>query len=161
MNISSLEPGGCVLLRALEPLEEKETMTIRRLNNKKKNHGKIKDRDLCSGPSKLCQVCLNTLCTSHSLLESLWRFLEINKTFDSYIYQAFNITKELFNSVDLTESSEIWLENAVDIPDNEIVHSKRIGIESAGAEVANKLYRFYVHSNEHVSVRDKKKELLM
>ena len=161
MNISSLELGGCVLLRALEPLEEKDTMTIRRLNNKKKNHGKIKDRDLCSGPSKLCQVCLNTLCTSHSLLESLWRFLEINKTFDSYIYQAFNITKELFNSVDLTESSDIWLENAVDIPDNEMVHSKRIGIESAGAEVANKLYRFYVHSNEHVSVRDKKKELLM
>ena len=161
MNISSLEPGGCVLLRALEPLEEKEKMTIRRLNNKKKNHGKIKERDLCSGPSKLCQVCLDTLSTSHCLLESFWRFLQINQTFDSHIYQAFNITKELFNSVDLTESSEIWLENAVDIPDNEIVHSKRIGIESAGAEVANKLYRFYVHSNEHVSVRDKKKELLM
>ena len=68
LNISSLEPGGCVLLRALEPLEEKETMTIRRLNNKKKNHGKIKDRDLCSGPSKLCQVCLNTLCTSHYII---------------------------------------------------------------------------------------------
>ena len=94
-------------------------------------------------------------------IESLWQSLQINQTFHPHIYQAFNITKELFNSVDLTESSEIWLENAVDIPDNEIVHSKRIGIESAGAEVANKLYRFYVHSNEHVSVRDKKKELLM
>ena len=92
---------------------------------------------------------------------SLRRFLQSNQTFDPYIYQAFNITKELFNGVDLTESSEIWLENALDIPDNEIVHSKRIGIESAGAEVANKLYRFYVHSNEHVSVRDKKKELSM
>ena len=36
--------------------------------------------------------------------------------------------------------------------------SKRIGIESAGTEVANKLYRFYELSNENVSVRDKPSE---
>ena len=56
LNISSLEPGGCVLLRALEPLEGLEKMKSRRLANKKKNCDKMKDKELCSGPSKLCQV---------------------------------------------------------------------------------------------------------
>ena len=58
LNISSLEPGGCVLLRALEPLEGLEKMKYRRLANKKKNCDKMKDKELCSGPSKLCQVKL-------------------------------------------------------------------------------------------------------
>ena len=56
LNISSLEPGGCVLLRALEPLEGLEKMKSRRLANKKKKCDKMKDKELCSGPSKLCQV---------------------------------------------------------------------------------------------------------
>lgn len=34
-------------------------MRKRRLANKKKFVNKIKDEDLCSGPSKLCQVCLD------------------------------------------------------------------------------------------------------
>jgi len=126
LNISSLEPGGCVLLRALEPLEGLEKMKSRRLANKKKNCDKMKDKELCSGPSKLCQ--------------------------------AFDIKKDEFNGIDLVASDDIWLENASDIPKNRIVPSKRIGIESAGTEVANKLYRFYELSNENVSVRDKSSE---
>ena len=77
------------------------------------------------------------------------------------LYQAFDITKQLFNGIDLTQSEQIWLENANDIPENKIVTSKRIGIESAGAEVANKQYRFYELFNAHVSVRDKSSELLI
>ena len=61
----------------------------------------------------------------------------------------------------IVASDDIWLENASDVPKNKIVPSKRIGIESAGAEVANKLYRFYELSNENVSVRDKSNEQLL
>ena len=75
--------------------------------------------------------------------------------------QAFEIKKDVFNGIDLVGSDDIWLENASDVPKNKIVPSKRIGIESAGAEVANKLYRFYELSNENVSVRDKSNEQLL
>ena len=63
--------------------------------------------------------------------------------------------------MDLVTSNEIWLENQDDIPEISIVSSKRIGIESAGAEVANKQYRFYEIFNENVSVRDKSSESKM
>ena len=76
----------------------------------------------------------------------------------NHFLQAFDIKKDDFNGIDLVASDDIWLENASDIPKNRIVPSKRIGIESAGTEVANKLYRFYELSNENVSVRDKPSE---
>merc|ERR1712088_514646 len=74
---------------------------------------------------------------------------------------AFKIKKDDFNGIDLVTSDEIWLENATDVPENKIVPSKRIGIESAGAEVANKLYRFYELYNDNVSIRDKVNEQLL
>lgn len=129
LNISSLEPGGCVLLRALEPIEGIELMIPRRQANKKKRFDKMKETELCSGPSKLCQ--------------------------------AFGITKNLCNGADLVSSDHIWIENASDVSETNIVSSKRIGIESAGAEVANRLYRFYERYNRNVSVRDKSSELSM
>ena len=60
--------------------------------------------------------------------------------------------------MDLVSSEYMWLENAEDIPKENVVNSTRIGIESAGAEVANKRYRFYELDNQHVSVRDKSSE---
>ena len=65
----------------------------------------------------------------------------------------------MFNGADLASSDKIWLEHAADVPETNIVTSKRIGIESAGAEVANRLYRFYELYNRNVSVRDKSSEL--
>lgn len=53
-NISSLEEGSAVLVRALEPLEGVPTMKIYRSQMKKV--GEIKTKDLCNGPSKLCQA---------------------------------------------------------------------------------------------------------
>ena len=67
----------------------------------------------------------------------------------------------MFNGIDLAISDQLWIESADDVPENRIVTSKRIGIEGAGAEVANKPYRFYEISNAHVSVRDKPSELLI
>lgn len=57
LNVSSQGAGACVLLRALEPLEGLETMRQLRDNLRKSAAGRtLKDRELCSGPSKLCQA---------------------------------------------------------------------------------------------------------
>ncbi|KAF0881211.1 3MG glycosylase, partial [Crocuta crocuta] len=57
MNVSSRGDGACVLLRALEPLGGLETMRRLRSTVRKGAAGRpLKDRELCSGPSKLCQA---------------------------------------------------------------------------------------------------------
>ena len=52
-SVSFTETGGCVLIRALEPLEGAKSMEERR-SVKRKKQSKLKLTDLCSGPSKLC-----------------------------------------------------------------------------------------------------------
>lgn len=57
LNVSSQGAGACVLLRALEPLEGLETMRqFRNTRRKSPVSRTLKDRELCSGPSKLCQA---------------------------------------------------------------------------------------------------------
>lgn len=57
LNVSSQGAGACVLLRALEPLEGLETMRQLRNSLRKSTVGRsLKDRELCNGPSKLCQA---------------------------------------------------------------------------------------------------------
>lgn len=48
--------GAAVLLRSLEPLQGHETM--RRLRGARRREGSrpLKDKELCNGPSKLCQA---------------------------------------------------------------------------------------------------------
>ncbi|XP_013420197.1 DNA-3-methyladenine glycosylase [Lingula anatina] len=56
MNISSQGTGSCVLLRALEPLENQDIMRGAR-STRRQDEGKgLKIKDLCNGPSKLCQA---------------------------------------------------------------------------------------------------------
>merc|ERR1712179_240466 len=56
-NISSQESGSCVLVRALEPVQGLHIMrTNRRKSMKSKEKPDHKDKNLCSGPSKLCQA---------------------------------------------------------------------------------------------------------
>uniref|UniRef100_A0A8C5L8X7 DNA-3-methyladenine glycosylase n=1 Tax=Jaculus jaculus TaxID=51337 RepID=A0A8C5L8X7_JACJA len=57
LNVSSQGEGACVLLRALEPLEGVEMMRQLRSTLRKGTISRVlKDRELCSGPSKLCQA---------------------------------------------------------------------------------------------------------
>ncbi|XP_007238263.3 DNA-3-methyladenine glycosylase [Astyanax mexicanus] len=56
MNVSSQGEGAAVLLRALEPLQGQNVM--RKLREAKRREGAktLRDRELCNGPSKLCQA---------------------------------------------------------------------------------------------------------
>ncbi len=73
----------------------------------------------------------------------------------SKLCQALAITKANSNEVDLTASAELWLEDGPDLEDELIKVSKRIGIQGAGPESVNKMYRLYERNNAYVSVIDK------
>ncbi|XP_074053082.1 DNA-3-methyladenine glycosylase isoform X2 [Macrotis lagotis] len=56
MNVSSQGEGACILLRSLEPVEGLEMMRQLRNAHRKGTARALKDRELCNGPSKLCQA---------------------------------------------------------------------------------------------------------
>ncbi|XP_068823168.1 DNA-3-methyladenine glycosylase [Capricornis sumatraensis] len=76
MNVSSQGDGACVLLRALEPLGGLEAMRQLRHALRKGTAGRaLKDRELCNGPSKLCQaLAINRSFDQRDLArdESVW-----------------------------------------------------------------------------------------
>jgi DNA-3-methyladenine glycosylase len=91
------------------------------------------DKDLTNGPSKLCQ--------------------------------SMRITKDLFNQVDLNVNEDLWLQDELFMDgrffanaDFKVIEAKRIGIDYAGAEAVNQLYRFYIKDNKCVSVRAKEEK---
>ena len=55
-NISSGGKGAAVLVRALEPLQGEDVMMKNRVARRKEGAKKLRLKDLCSGPSKLCQA---------------------------------------------------------------------------------------------------------
>ncbi|KAM3597791.1 uncharacterized protein V6R79_009246 [Siganus canaliculatus] len=56
MNISSEGEGAAVLLRSLEPLQGQPLMRELRAARRKEGARQLKDKELCNGPSKLCQA---------------------------------------------------------------------------------------------------------
>ncbi|CAG12204.1 unnamed protein product, partial [Tetraodon nigroviridis] len=56
MNVSSEGEGAAVLLRSLEPLQGQPTMRQLRATRRKEGSRELKDKELCNGPSKLCQA---------------------------------------------------------------------------------------------------------
>lgn len=48
--------GAAVLLRSLEPLRGHETMRLLRGARRREGSRPLKDKELCNGPSKLCQA---------------------------------------------------------------------------------------------------------
>ena len=125
LNISANDAGAGVLIRALEPICGLEEM-------KKNRNGTTNIKNLTNGPSKLCL--------------------------------ALNITKDSYNQVDLSNCESMWLQDSLTVEsagvnvENDrpkIVCAKRIGIEGAGQEAVDLLYRFYIKDNKHVSVKSK------
>lgn len=70
----------------------------------------------------------------------------------SKLCQSFCISKEELNQRDLSVDENMWLEMGENIPEEDIVSCKRIGIDRVGAEWANCPLRFYISGNPHVSV---------
>lgn len=56
MNVSSEGEGAAVLLRSLEPLQGQSVMRQLRTVKRKDGAKQLKDKELCNGPSKLCQA---------------------------------------------------------------------------------------------------------
>ncbi|KAM7387072.1 hypothetical protein PAMA_009613 [Pampus argenteus] len=56
MNVSSQGDGAAVLLRSLEPLQGQSVMRQLRAARRKEGARQLKDKELCNGPSKLCQA---------------------------------------------------------------------------------------------------------
>ncbi|XP_067333323.1 DNA-3-methyladenine glycosylase [Channa argus] len=56
MNVSSEGEGAAVLLRSLEPLQGLPLMRQMRAARRKEGARQLKDKELCNGPSKLCQA---------------------------------------------------------------------------------------------------------
>ncbi|XP_038143894.1 DNA-3-methyladenine glycosylase [Cyprinodon tularosa] len=56
MNVSSEGEGAAVLLRSLEPLQGQSAMRELRTARRKDGTRQLKDKELCNGPSKLCQA---------------------------------------------------------------------------------------------------------
>ena len=95
---------------------------------RKKTSKPLKDHELTNGPSKLCT--------------------------------ALDITKDKLTNTDMVLSNLFWIEDT-SLTGSEkfsVVHTTRIGIDSYGQEAAQKLYRYYILGNKHVSVRNKDAE---
>lgn len=129
-NISSKELGAAVLIRALEPIYGIDQMrNNKKLVSKGKDKSNINDKKLTNGPSKLCM--------------------------------CFNITKISFDQVDLANSQNIWLQDKIHSDSKlensrvKIVSAKRINIDYAGQNSANKMWRFYIKDNKYVSIVSK------
>ncbi|XP_072299168.1 DNA-3-methyladenine glycosylase [Eucyclogobius newberryi] len=56
MNVSSEGEGAAVLLRSLEPVQGQSNMRQLRTAKRKDGARQLKDKELCNGPSKLCQA---------------------------------------------------------------------------------------------------------
>ncbi|XP_022595145.1 DNA-3-methyladenine glycosylase [Seriola dumerili] len=56
MNVSSEGEGAAVLLRSLEPLQGQPVMRQLRAARRREGARQLKDKELCNGPSKLCQA---------------------------------------------------------------------------------------------------------
>lgn len=124
--------GAAVLLRALDPMDGIQKMLINRNEFQ---------------PYKNKQKKGNKIIPVHQLCNG-----------PAKLCISLGITKHCCNMQDLSSWSEMWIEQGEVVPEDQIVKSRRIGIDSAGQEWVNKLLRFYVLNNRCVSKRDKEQE---
>lgn len=121
-NISSQGLGAGVLLRALEPLEGIDCMQELRAKARKRV-------DQSNSKPLMLKMLSNG---------------------PSKLCMALGINKNNTNTVDITNSDEIWLETGSHVSETDIVSTKRVGISRAGLW-ADKPFRFYIKDSEFVS----------
>lgn len=119
-----------VLVRALEPTEGIERMRRNRsptaTGSKPRKHP-LRDRDLCSGPARLCQAMGISLADNGT---------------------------DMSGNGSGSGLGRIWIERGSErVPPDRIVNATRIGIDSAGPEWAGKRWRWYDGGSAHVSRR--------
>ncbi|XP_056608636.1 DNA-3-methyladenine glycosylase [Triplophysa dalaica] len=102
MNVSSRGEGAAVLLRSLEPLSGQDVMRGLRAAKRKAGAKTLKDKELCNGPSKLCQA------------------LDIQRCFDR---------RDLATETDVWLERDQEDES---VCEREVVSAPRIGVESHG-----------------------------
>ncbi|XP_056871389.1 DNA-3-methyladenine glycosylase isoform X2 [Takifugu flavidus] len=102
MNVSSEEEGAAVLLRSLEPLQGHAAMRQLRAARRKEGARQLKDKELCNGPSKLCQA------------------LDIRRCFDR---------RDLASDPEVWLESDA---STIPVETPSVVAAPRIGIESHG-----------------------------
>ncbi|CAM4344224.1 unnamed protein product [Leuciscus chuanchicus] len=102
MNISSQGEGAAVLLRSLEPLSGHDVMRGLRAAKRKAGAKTLKDKELCNGPSKLCQA------------------LDVQRCFDR---------RDLATDTEVWLEKDPERET---VPAGEVVSAHRIGVESHG-----------------------------
>ncbi|CAL8303267.1 unnamed protein product [Merluccius merluccius] len=141
MNVSSQGEGAAVLLRSLEPLQGRPVMRQLRAQARRKAQARpLKDKELCNGPSKLCQA------------------LDIPRLFDRRDLAA---DPEVWLETESGDSGSAG--PAIKPPAAEtaaapvVVAASRVGIESHG-EWAKKPLRFYLLGNPCVSVVNREAE---
>lgn len=94
--------GAAVLLRSLEPLQGQDVMRRLRVSRRKEGSKMLKDRELCNGPSKLCQA------------------LDVQRCLDR---------KDLASDADMwLETDTEWMMQGA----RDVVSAPRIGISSHG-----------------------------
>ncbi|KAM8844946.1 LOW QUALITY PROTEIN: DNA-3-methyladenine glycosylase [Spinachia spinachia] len=102
MNVSSEGEGAAVLLRSLEPLRGQPAMRELRAARRREGARQLKEKELCNGPSKLCQA------------------LNISRCFDR---------RDLASDPDVWLGGE---SNGAPPEPHDIVSAPRVGIESHG-----------------------------
>uniref|UniRef100_A0A8C7HPC6 DNA-3-methyladenine glycosylase n=1 Tax=Oncorhynchus kisutch TaxID=8019 RepID=A0A8C7HPC6_ONCKI len=128
INVSSQGEGAAVLLRALEPLNGLPLMKQLRTTRRREGARPLKDKELCNGPSKLCQA------------------LDIPRCFDR---------RDLASDPEVWLERDTQI-GPQEPGLSEVVSARRIGIDSHGEWT--KPLRFYLHGHRCVSVVNKQAE---
>ena len=128
MNIvcGGVDIPEAVLVRAVEPVDGLETIRANRVGVKPRKHP-LRDRDLCSGPARLCQAL--GLSLEHN-------GLDMTRSDRLWI-----------------ESACVSGSDGCCISPDRITNTTRVGIDSAGPEWAGKPWRWYIRESAHISRR--------
>lgn len=92
--------GAAVLLRSLEPLQGQAVMRQLRAARRKEGSRQLKDRELCNGPSKLCQALDISRCFDRRDLAS-----------DSEVWLERDTSTNAIEAHDIVSASRIGIES--------------------------------------------------